>query len=97
MGVVGCISSLRQAKGSAVAAIFMCLLVESLLTTVVIPVIPFYIEDLVTRGVFFASKVIVQFCFNPFVAWITSKIGRRKPILLGIGERFIIFRVAKAE
>jgi len=77
------LKEIRSSKEGALATVFFALLVESILTTAVIPILPFYLEDTIDRGLFFASKVLVQFAVNPLAAWVTVKIGRRKPILFG--------------
>jgi len=77
------LKEIRSSKEGALATVFFALLVESTLTTAVIPILPFYLEDTIDRGLFFASKVLVQFAVNPLAAWVTVKIGRRKPILFG--------------
>lgn len=69
----------------------------------VIPIVPFYIEELgggsITYGLFLALFSLMQLIFTPFWGRLSDRIGRRPVLMIGIitfGITFILFGLAKS-
>jgi DHA1 family solute carrier family 18 vesicular amine transporter 1/2 len=76
-----------RAAGPAVAAVCLGMLVDSLLYSVVVPVLPVYTAGLgastIAIGVLFASYAVGLVLATPLLAAFSDRRGRRRPILLG--------------
>ncbi|WP_326957577.1 MFS transporter [Amycolatopsis sp. NBC_01286] len=72
---------------AGVAAVCVAMLVDSMLYSVVVPVLPVYTADLGASsfaiGVLFASYAVGLVLATPLLAWYSNRYGRRRPILLG--------------
>ena len=88
--------------GSPLAVIFLTVLIDLVGFGIVLPLLPFYAEELGTNptgvGLLVAVYSLMQFFFAPFWGKLSDRVGRRPIILLGLvgsGVSYVIFAFAQ--
>src|SRR6201985_1970058 len=84
-------AAMPQARGAAVAFIFVTILLDMLALGVVIPILPKLIESFVENdtasaarifGLFGTAWALMQFLFSPVLGGLSDRFGRRPGVLV---------------
>lgn len=77
----------KRSSSSAVTAVCVAMLVDMLLYSLVVPVLPVYAKDIGAStaeiGLLFAVYAVGLVLATPFLGMLSDRIGRRRPMLIG--------------